>query len=229
MVSLPITEWPENERPREKLSLFGPESLSPAELIAILISTGSGRLSALDLGKKLLHTFGSLENLASASITELLKINGIGTAKAITIKAAFQLSRNLDREIAQKKLQYVKEPSDVASIFIPELGHLKQEVFAIALLDSAGKYLLSEKITIGTLNASLVHPREVYKTAIKHSAASIILVHNHPSGQLSPSGEDLRITRQLVETGKILEIPVQDHIIIANKKYISLREMGYIT
>jgi DNA repair protein RadC len=229
MYAMPITDWPENERPREKLSLFGPESLTAAELIAILISTGSGKLSALDLGKNLLRTFGSLETLASASITELLKIRGIGPAKAITLKAAFQLSRNLDQEIAQKKLHYVREPSDVANIFIPELGHLKQEVFAIALLDSAGKYLLNEKITIGTLNASLVHPREVYKAAIKHSAASIILVHNHPSGQLKPSGDDLKITQQLVDTGRILDIPVQDHIIIADKKYISLRELGYIS
>ncbi len=229
MGSLPITEWPENERPREKLSLLGPESLSAAELIAILITTGSGKSSALDLGKNLLSTFGSLEDLASASISELEKVIGIGPAKAVTLKAAFQLSRNLDQEIAQKKLHYVREPADVASLFIPKLGHLKQEVFAIALLDSGGKYMLSEKITIGTLNASLVHPREVFKIAIKHSAASIILVHNHPSGQLSPSGDDLRVTQQLVETGKILEIPVQDHIIIANKKYISLRDLGYIS
>ncbi len=228
MGSLPITHWPENERPREKLTLSGPAALSAAELIAILISTGSGNESALDLGKNLLHTFGSLEDLSCASLAELENVRGIGPAKAVTIQAAFQLSRNLDQEIANKRLQYVREPSDVAGLFIPKLGHLKQEVFAIALLDSAGKYLHSEKITIGTLNASLVHPREVYKIAIRHSAASIILVHNHPSGQLSPSNEDLRVTKQLIETGKILDIPVQDHIIIADKKYISLREMGYM-
>ena len=225
---LPISKWPEGERPREKLVMMGSDALSPAELIAILIGTGVGNSSALDLGKELLRKFRSLENLASASIIELDKVKGIGLAKAVTLKAAFQLSRNLDQEIARRKLNYVREPADVARIFIPLLGHLKQEVFAVALLDTAGKYLQSEKITVGTLNASLVHPREVYKSAIRHSAASIILVHNHPSGQLTPSSEDLRITRQLVETGKILDIPVHDHLIIAGNRFVSLKEEGYI-
>ena len=225
---MPISKWPEGERPREKLVMRGAEALSPAELIAILIGTGVGNSSALDLGKELLRKFRSLEDLASASIIELDKVKGIGLAKAVTLKAAFQLSRNLDQEIARRKLNYVREPADVARIFIPLLGHLKQEVFAVALLDTAGKYLQSEKITVGTLNASLVHPREVYKSAIRHSAASIILVHNHPSGQLTPSGEDLRITRQLVETGRILDIPVHDHLIIAGNRFISLKEEGYI-
>jgi DNA repair protein RadC len=228
MVPLPINAWPEGERPREKLITSGPESLSAAELIAILLGTGTDKLNAVDLGKELLRSFGSLEHLASASVAELRNIRGIGAAKAIILKAAFQLSRNLDHELAHKELKYVREPSDVAKIFIPKLGHLKQEVFAIALLDSGGKYLHSENITVGTLNASLVHPREVYKSAIKHSAASVILVHNHPSGQLVPSSEDLRVTQQLVETGKILDIPVQDHLIIARNRFISLREEGYI-
>jgi len=229
MTALPINEWPEGERPREKLATFGPESLSPAELIAILLSTGTGKSSALDLGRELLRKFKSLEDLAAASTNELKKIKGIGFVKAVTLKAAFELSRSLDIEIANRKFTCVREPADVAKIFIPKMGHLKQEVFAIALLDSGGKYLHNEDITIGTLNASLVHPREVFKTAIKHSAASIILVHNHPSGQLVPSSEDLSVTHQLVETGRILDIPVQDHIIIANKRFISLRQEGYIS
>ena len=228
MTPMPINEWPEGERPREKLAATGPESLSPAELIAILLGTGTGQLNAVDLSKELLRSFGSLEDLAAASISELRTIRGIGAAKAVVLKAAFQLSRNLEQEVAQKELRYVREPSDIARIFIPKLGHLKQEVFAVALLDSGGKYLHSENITIGTLNASLVHPREVYKSAIRHSAASVILVHNHPSGQLVPSSEDLRVTHQLVETGRILDIPVQDHLIIARIRFISLREEGYI-
>ena len=228
MVPLPISEWPEGERPREKLISMGAEALSPAELIAILIATGVGNISALDLGKQLLRKFHSLEELAAASITEMNSIKGIGMAKAVTLKAAFQLSRILDQEIARRKLEYVREPADVARIFIPRLGHLKQEIFAVAMLDTAGKYLLSKKITVGTLNASLVHPREVFKSAIRQSAASIILVHNHPSGQLTPSGEDLRITKQLVETGRILDIPVQDHLIIAGNRFVSLKEEGYI-
>ena len=228
MVPLPISEWPEGERPREKLISMGADALSPAELIAILIATGVGNISALDLGKQLLRKFHSLEELAAASITEMNSIKGIGMAKAVTLKAAFQLSRILDQEIARRKLEYVREPADVARIFIPRLGHLKQEIFAVAMLDTAGKYLLSKKITVGTLNASLVHPREVFKSAIRQSAASIILVHNHPSGQLTPSGEDLRITKQLVETGRILDIPVQDHLIIAGNRFVSLKEEGYI-
>jgi DNA repair protein RadC len=228
MATLPINTWPIGERPREKLIAAGSKSLSSAELIAILIGSGSGQLNAVDLAKKLLNSFGSLENLAGASVAELRHFKGIGAAKAITLKAAFQLSKNLEQEIARKELTYVREPSDVARLFIPKLGHLKQEVFAIALLDSAGKYLHSENITVGTLNASLVHPREVYKSAIRHSAASIILIHNHPSGQLVPSSEDLRVTHQLVETGKVLDIPVQDHLIIAANHFISLREEGYI-
>lgn len=207
---------------------MGADALSPAELIAILIATGVGNASALDLGKQLLRKFHSLEELAAASITEMNCVKGIGLAKAVTLKAAFQLSRILDQEIARRKVEYVREPGDVARIFIPKLGHLKQEVFAVAMLDTAGKYLQSKKITVGTLNASLVHPREVFKSAIRQSAASIILVHNHPSGQLTPSGEDLRITKQLVETGRILDIPVHDHLIIAGNRFISLKEEGYI-
>jgi DNA repair protein RadC len=229
MSNLSIDKWPRGERPREKLATAGPESLTSAELIAILLGTGTGNINAVDLSKQLLCSFGSLEALSAASIAELRGIHGIGMAKAIVLKAAFQISRNLEQELAHKELKFVREPADVAKIFIPKLGHLKQEVFAVALLDSGGKYLHSENITMGTLNASLVHPREVYKTAIKHSAASIILIHNHPSGQLVPSSEDLTVTHQLVHTGKILDIPVQDHLIIAGQRYVSLKEEGYIT
>jgi len=125
-------------------------------------------------------------------------------------------------------LYYFKQPADVARYFIPQIGHLKQEVFISVSLDSAGKHVQSETISKGTLNASLVNPREVFKSAIRFSAASIILIHNHPSGQLIPSNEDLRITQQLIETGKVLEIPVQDHLIIAGDKYMSMREDGYL-
>jgi len=207
---------------------MGAASLSSAELIAILIGSGTGSISAIDLGKELLRRFATLENLSGASITELQKLKGIGCAKAVTLKAAFQLARNMQQEVARQKAKYVREPGDVANIFIPKIGHLKQEVFALALLDSAGRYINGEIITVGTLNASLVHPREVFRHAIAHSAASIILIHNHPSGQLIPSNDDLNVTTQLTETGRVLDIPVQDHIIVTNTKYISLREKGYI-
>lgn len=223
-----ITDWPENERPREKLLAKGSESLSSAELIAILLGTGTGKTTAVDLGKNLIKKFGTIENMSQASIKELTEIPGIGPAKAISLMAAFQLSRNMHKEVAEKDFIYFKQPSDVAKIFIPMFGHEKKEMFAIALMDTAGKYMCTEKISVGTLNASLVHAREIFKPAIKHSAASIILVHNHPSGQLNPSAEDLKITKQIVEAGRLLDINVHDHLIITKDSYISLKEEGYI-
>lgn len=223
-----ITDWPADERPREKLLAKGPESLSSAEIIAILLATGTGKQTAVDIGKLLLKEFGSIEKLSQASLRELTAIQGIGPAKAITLMAAFQLSRNMQMEVAEKQFVYFKQPSDVAKIFIPMFGHEKKETFAIALMDTAGKYMCTEKISIGTLNASLVHAREIFRPAIKHSAASIILVHNHPSGQLTPSAEDLKITKQIVEAGKVVDINVHDHVIVTQDSYISLKEEGYI-
>ena len=223
-----ITDWPESERPREKLITKGSDALSSAELITILLGTGTGKTTAVDLGKSLINKFGTIEKMSQATLNELTEIPGIGPAKAITLMAAFQLSRNMHKEVAEREFNYFKQPSDVAKIFIPMLGHEKKEVFAIALLDTAGKYTGSEKITVGTLNASLVHAREIFKPAIKHSAASIILVHNHPSGQLTPSAEDLKITKQLVEAGKLLDINVHDHLIVTQESYLSLKEEGYI-
>ena len=223
-----ITDWPADERPREKLLAKGPESLSSAEIIAILLATGTGKKTAVDLGKMLLNEFGSIEKLSQASLKELTEIPGIGPAKALTLMAAFQLSRNMQKEVAEKQFVYFKQPSDVAKIFIPMFGHEKKETFAIALMDTAGKYMWTEKITIGTLNASLVHAREIFRPAIKHSAASIILVHNHPSGQLTPSAEDLKITKQIVEAGKVVDISVHDHVIVTHDSYISLKEEGYM-
>lgn len=223
-----ITDWPKNERPREKLLSKGSDALSSAELIAILLGTGTGKTTAVDLGKSLINKFGSIEQMSQASLHELTEITGIGPAKAITLLAAFQLSRNMQKEVAEKEFIYFKQPSDVAKVFIPMFGHEKKEMFAIALLDTSGKYMWSEKITIGTLNASLVHAREIFKPAIKHSAASIILVHNHPSGQLTPSAEDLKITKQIVEAGKLLDINVHDHLIITHESYVSLKEEGYM-
>jgi DNA repair protein RadC len=223
-----IRYWPESERPREKLIKNGAAGLTSAELLAILIASGTNRLSALDVARLLLEHFHSLENMADSSLEELQKIEGIGPAKAITLKAAFQISNHRLKELAEKKHHYFKQPNDVAQFFIPEIGYLKQELFAIALLDTSGKFIHKETISRGILNASLVHPREVFKQAIKRSAAAIILVHNHPSGELQPSQEDINITQQMVQSGQLLNIPVYDHIIIAGEKYISLKEEGYI-
>jgi len=223
-----ISRWPEGDRPREKLAMFGAENLSSAELIALLLSSGTQNLTAVDIGKELLKKFDTLENLSQASLEELREMEGIGPAKAITLQAAFQLSRNMQKEIATNQTPYCKNPADVAKVFIPKLGHLKQEIFSIALLDSAGKFLRDREITRGIINASLIHPREVFRVAIKEAATSVILVHNHPSGQLNPSNEDLTITRQLVGAGETIGIPVHDHLIIAGSKYLSLKEAGHM-
>jgi DNA repair protein RadC len=224
----PIRYWPESERPREKLTKHGAATLSSAELLAIIIASGTNRFSALDIARMLLEQFCSLDNLANASLEELQQIEGIGLAKAITLKAAFQISNQRLKELAEKKYIFFKQPQDVAQFFIPELGYLKQEIFAIALLDSSGKFIHKETISRGILNASLIHPREVFKEAIKRSAAAIILVHNHPSGELTPSQEDLKITKQMLQSGQLLNIPVYDHLIIAGDKFLSLKEEGYI-
>jgi DNA repair protein RadC len=223
-----ITKWPAVERPREKLAQLGADHLSSSELIAILIATGTVKQSAVELARDLLNKFQTLENLSQASLQELQQLDGIGPAKAITLQASFQLSRNLQTEMAESRLIFFRNPADVASVFIPKLGHLKQEVFAIAMLDSAGKYIHSRELTRGTINASLIHPREVFRPAIKEAAASLILIHNHPSGQLSPSEEDLSVTQKLMETGEMVGIPVRDHLIIAGDKYLSLHEAGYL-
>jgi len=223
-----ITRWPEGDRPREKLSLIGAENLSSAELIAILLSTGTHNMNAVDIGKELINKFDTLEFLSQASLEELQELEGIGPAKAIKLHAAFQLSRNMQKEKAENKIIYCKNPEDVAKIFIPQMGHLKQEIFSIALLDSAGKFLRDREITRGIINASLIHPREVFRVAIKEAATSVILVHNHPSGQLKPSNEDLSITRQLVAAGETIGIPVQDHLIIAGNDFLSLKEAGHM-
>jgi len=224
----PIRYWPESERPREKLIKHGATSLSSAELLAIIIASGTNRFSALDIARLLLEKFCSLDNLANASLEELQQIEGIGLAKAITLKAAFQISNQRLKELAEKKHIFFRQPQDVAQFFIPELGYLKQEIFAIVLLDSSGKFIHRETISRGILNASLIHPREVFKEAIKRSAAAIILVHNHPSGELKPSQEDIKITKQMLQSGQLLNIPVYDHLIIAGDKFLSLKEEGYI-
>ena len=223
-----ITDWPENERPREKLILNGPESVSNAELIAILLGMGTKENNAVETARKLIKKFSTLENLASASLKELQEISGIGPAKSVTLMAAFQLYRNLQSESASKKVIRFSDPQAVANIYIPILGHRKKESFYVILLDSAMQKVQDLEITRGILNASLVHPREVFSPAIRNSARGIIILHNHPSGVLEPSDEDIRITSRLAESGKILEIPVFDHLIITSKGYYSFKEHNLI-
>ncbi|MCB9057357.1 MAG: DNA repair protein RadC [Calditrichae bacterium] len=224
-----ITDWPEDERPREKLIQNGPEAVSSAELIAILLGQGTVKINAVDTAKLLLKRFQSLEGLASASLIEMQEVPGIGPAKAVTLLAAFQLYRNLQKETAQKVVVKFNDPAAVARIYMPIIGHLKKESFYVILLDSSLKKIRDVEVTRGLLNASLVHAREVFNPAIKYNARGIIVLHNHPSGLLEPSPEDLKITKRLSESGEILDIPVYDHLIITENGYYSFKEHGLMS
>ncbi|MHB1049438.1 MAG: RadC family protein [Bacteroidota bacterium] len=222
-----IKEWPEDERPREKLENHGAGSLSEAELLAILINSGSGKRSALDLARLLLKEYGSLRKMSGLSAADFKqqKFKGIGKVKAIILTAAFELARRVQNS-KEELPGPVRSPEDVAKIFIPELRDKKQEEFIVVILNSANKVIRWRSVTKGLLNSSLTHPREVFREAILENAASIILLHNHPSGNLEPSREDISITKQLADAGTIIGITVQDHIIIAGDAYTSLMERG---
>lgn len=222
-----IKEWPKDERPREKLMKHGASSLSDSELLAILVNTGTGKTSAVDVAKKLIGEYGSLKNIATLSVSDLKqkKNKGIGTAKAVTIVAAFELGRRMDSKNFDEE-KPITTPEDVAKRFGPQLRDLKQEVFKVICLSSSNKIISSREITKGLLNSSLTHPREVFREAILENAASVILLHNHPSGNLEPSREDISITKQIVEAGKIIGISVHDHIIIAGNEHTSMMERG---
>ncbi len=223
-----ITDWPLEERPRERLMREGAENISSAELMAILLGHGTRKYNAVELAKKLLRKFGSLDALSDASLEELMSVEGIGPAKAVTLLAAFQLYRNMQKDKAEREIKSFQNPDEVAKIYIPLLGHLQQETFYVILLDTALKKIRDYEITQGLLDASLVHPREVFKPAIRYSARGLILLHNHPSGQLQPSAQDIKITEQLVKSGKILDIPIFDHLIITENGFFSFKDHGLL-
>ncbi|MGH2566934.1 MAG: RadC family protein [Bacteroidota bacterium] len=221
-----IKDWAEGERPREKLQLHGSSALSEAELLAILIRTGTRGVTAVDLAKKLLSDGRTLRDVAGMSLADIEQ-HGIGRARATAIVAALELARRLPSSDGKSK-PVVRAPADVAERFGAKLRDLKHEEFWVVLLNAANQLLQEARITSGTLNASLVHPRECFHAAIREKAASVLFVHNHPSGNPEPSHEDISMTKQLVEAGRILDIPVQDHIIIAGARYTSLAERGLI-
>jgi DNA repair protein RadC len=221
---LTVKELPLDDRPREKLLLRGPQSLSDAELVAILLRTGKKGKSVLEIARDLISSEGNLAILATKTIDSLQLISGIGKDKAATLAAAFELSRRILSQPKWLSNKKITSPLDVAEIFIPILRDENKEKFIVVCLNSANKIIKHETISIGNLNSSVVHPREVFKVAIDNSSASIILIHNHPSGNPEPSNEDIRITKKIVETGKIMEIPVFDHLIIAGETYTSFVE-----
>jgi len=222
-----IKQMAEDERPREKLVKYGANSLSNTELLAILIRTGTKYASAIDLAQQILSTNQEgLRVLTDSTVEELSCIKGIGLSKAAQMLAAIELGKRL--AVMSNNTQGIKSPKDVSNLFMEEMRYYKKEHFKILLLNTKNEIISSNLVSVGSLNSSLVHPREVFVNAIKKSASCIILVHNHPSGNTRPSEEDINITKRLIEAGKIIGIDVLDHIIIGDGSYCSLKEQAII-
>nr|WP_330397033.1 DNA repair protein RadC [Anaerovirgula multivorans] len=223
-----IKEMPECERPREKLLTHGVNALSNAELLAIILSTGTKEMSAIDLANHIIHSSKEgLRVLTNCTIEELSLTKGVGLAKSSQIIAAIELGKRI--ALTSKANNYkIKSPDDVSHLLMEEMRYLKKEFFNIILLNTKNEVIAVENISIGSVNASIVHPREVFVRAIKRTSSSIILVHNHPSGDPDPSKEDINITKRLVEAGKVIGIEVLDHIIIGDNVYSSLKEKNII-
>ena len=219
-----ITDWPLDERPREKLIKSGPESVTNAELVAILIGQGTPMLNVVSLAQKLLRRFESLVGLSRASLNELQEIDGIGPAKAVSLAAAFQLHRNLQKELAENNITTFRNPAQVARIYQNVIGHLEREHFYVILVNARMERIFDFEVSKGSMERTIVQPREVFSEAIRYGAKGIILVHNHPGGVLRPSEDDIKITKRLLASSEILGIPIYDHIIVTRDNYYSLKE-----
>lgn len=222
-----IPAWPVEERPREKLIRFGAEYLTDGELLAILLRTGTRNGTALDVARMLLSRFTSLSSLGRRSYQELATVSGVGPAKAVSLLAACEVGRRR-HSIQCAEPVSLSSPQDVARRFIPMLQDLRVERFYVLLLDSASHLIREVPISQGTVNASIVHPREVFRAAVLDHASSIILLHNHPSATRQASGEDRNITKQLVEAGEMMGIPIVDHLIVCGTEFFSFAENGLL-
>jgi DNA repair protein RadC len=222
-----IRTWPEGERPRERLLKHGADRLSDAQLLAIILRTGGGGKSALDLAMEILTDLGNLRGIENAALGEFSQFKGMGNAKVAQLKAAFELGRRMLEEPAKRGPAF-SSSGDVYAYYHQRLRDLRKEVFYCAMLDAKNRISKDYCVSEGTLTNSLIHPREAFKNAIKESAASVIFVHNHPSGDPSPSREDIIITQRLMNAGEIVGIKVLDHVIIGDNTYTSMMEEGYI-
>jgi len=222
-----VNEWPENERPRERLLKHGAEALSNAQLLAILLRTGSSDRGVIDLAISFLDSFGDLRSIDNASIAALSAIKGVGTAKIAQIKASFELGKRLMAETHDSSPIF-SSGSAVSSYCAPRFKNLKKELFMCLLLDAKNWLIKDIRISEGTLTNSLIHPREAFKEAIRESAASVIFVHNHPSGDPTPSRDDIAVTERLKHAGEVLGIGALNHIIIGDGSYVSLKEKGIL-
>jgi DNA repair protein RadC len=221
--SFTVHDLPLSERPRERLLKLGSEALSAQEILALILGRGIKGESVIVTSQKLLSRFGNLKGVADASVEELTQTKGIGPAKAAQIKAALELSKRLEADVGEKPKPVLKSPEDVAAVMRSKLKGKKKEHFWVICLDTRNRLINDKLVSIGSLDTSIVHPREVFKEAVSSSSASVIFVHNHPSGDPEPSKEDIELTKRLVKAGEIVGIDVLDHIIVCDKSYLSLK------
>lgn len=222
-----IHRWPESERPRERLLADGPESLSDAQLIAILLRVGRRDSSAMGVAIELLQELGGLQGLANRGIDELCQIAGVGPAKAAQLRAAIELGKRVLSTPLSTGMR-IGSSADLFKHYCPLLRDLRREVFKIVLLDAKHTIIRDATVSEGSLTLSIVHPREVFSLAIREAAAAVIFLHNHPSGDPQPSTEDRDLTRRLVAAGELLGIPVLDHVIIGDARYVSFADQGWL-
>jgi DNA repair protein RadC len=222
-----LRDLPHEERPRERMMHYGAESLSQAELLAILLRTGAQSESAIHIAQRLLGITGGLRGLADLSIEELTTIKGIGPAKAVQLKAGIELGRRMANSRLTEPV-IIRSPQDAAEILTEQLRYLQKEHFICLFLNTKNHVIAQETLSMGSLNASIVHPREVFRAAMKCSSAAIICAHNHPSGDPTPSPEDISLTSRLMQAGEIVGIDVLDHLVIGDSSFVSLKEKGYM-
>ncbi|MCG3089248.1 RadC family protein [Sporosarcina cyprini] len=216
-----------SDRPRERLIRQGASSLSNQELIAILLRTGTKEESVLMLANRILSSFDKIQDLREATIEEMMSVKGVGQAKAVQILAAVEIGKRLYQKHTQGRYT-IRSPEDAAAYLMTDMSTLQQEHFVVLFLNVKNEVLHKQTVFIGSLNSSIVHPREIFREAVKRSAASIIVAHNHPSGHPAPSPEDIEVTKRLVEAGSIVGIDLLDHVIIGDHRFISLKEKGYM-
>lgn len=222
-----VKDWPRDERPRERLLKYGADILSEAQLLAIILRTGGGGKGVMALALELLDRFRGLREIDCASIAELSSVKGLGAAKIAQLKAAFALGKRVMAGSLDGKAAFSSSRM-VHSYFAPRFKNAKKEVFLCLLLDTKNRLIREAKVSEGTLTNSPIHPREAFKEAIRESAAAVIFVHNHPSGDPEPSRDDIAVTERLKATGDLVGINVLDHVIIGDGKYVSLREKGIL-
>ena len=228
-MAIMVRDLPIDERPREKLMAAGAACLSNVELLAILLRTGTKEHSVLRVAEQVLARYKDvgITAMMNMSVAELSSVQGIGAVKAATILAAVELGRRLSQKAAEK-VEIVHGPEDVAHYAMPRFRFEQKEHFAVMLLNTKNHILGLTDVSVGSLSASIVHPREVFQTALRYAAAAMILIHNHPSGDPSPSREDINVTQRLVKAGKIMDIPVLDHIILGDNRFVSIKEKGLL-